>query len=194
MISRSFRPQCGHVAIERGQLKRCFRSKTGAKRQSRGQQAENQRFIRRCFIVFPKPGPVLSVISFGGLWQILKAASKLDWVALLPCKPIALSCGFARRSVSSSMQSIVTISNLSKTYANGYNALIDVNLDIASGEILALLGPNGAGKTTLISIICGIVNASNGYGVGQWSRYSQRVPSNAQPHWPGSPGVNPGCI
>ena len=60
------------------------------------------------------------------------------------------------------MQSIVAISNLSKTYANGYNALKDVNLDIASGEILALLGPNGAGKTTLISIICGIVNASEG--------------------------------
>ena len=60
------------------------------------------------------------------------------------------------------MQAIVAISNLSKTYANGYNALKDVNLDIVSGEILALLGPNGAGKTTLISIICGIVNASEG--------------------------------
>ena len=60
------------------------------------------------------------------------------------------------------MHSIVAISNLSKTYANGYKALKDVNLDIASGEILALLGPNGAGKTTLISIICGIVNASEG--------------------------------
>ena len=60
------------------------------------------------------------------------------------------------------MQAIVAISNLSKTYANGYNALKDVNLDIISGEILALLGPNGAGKTTLISIICGIVNASEG--------------------------------
>lgn len=60
------------------------------------------------------------------------------------------------------MHSIVAISNLSKTYANGYNALKDVNLDIVSGEILALLGPNGAGKTTLISIICGIVNASEG--------------------------------
>jgi len=60
------------------------------------------------------------------------------------------------------MQPIVSISNLSKTYGNGYQALKDVNLDIQKGEILALLGPNGAGKTTLISIICGIVNASNG--------------------------------
>ena len=60
------------------------------------------------------------------------------------------------------MQSIVSIKNLSKTYAGGHHALKDVTLDIASGEILALLGPNGAGKTTLISIICGIVNASSG--------------------------------
>jgi ABC-2 type transport system ATP-binding protein len=60
------------------------------------------------------------------------------------------------------MQPIVSISGLSKTYANGHHALHDVSLDIQQGEILALLGPNGAGKTTLISIICGIVNASAG--------------------------------
>ncbi|MGB5261624.1 MAG: ABC transporter ATP-binding protein [Gammaproteobacteria bacterium] len=60
------------------------------------------------------------------------------------------------------MQPIVSISNLSKTYSTGYQALKNVNLDIQPGEILALLGPNGAGKTTLISIICGIVNASSG--------------------------------
>ena len=57
---------------------------------------------------------------------------------------------------------IVSISNLSKTYASGHQALKKVSLDIEPGEILALLGPNGAGKTTLISIICGIVNASAG--------------------------------
>jgi len=60
------------------------------------------------------------------------------------------------------MSPIVSVSSLSKIYANGYHALKDVSLDIAQGEILALLGPNGAGKTTLISIICGLVNASEG--------------------------------
>ena len=60
------------------------------------------------------------------------------------------------------MQSIVQIQSLSKAYDSGHQALRDVDLDIEQGEILALLGPNGAGKTTLISIICGIVSASQG--------------------------------
>ena len=53
-------------------------------------------------------------------------------------------------------------SNLSKTYASGFEALKDVNLEIRPGEIFALLGPNGAGKTTLINIICGIVKPGEG--------------------------------
>ena len=60
------------------------------------------------------------------------------------------------------MSAIISVSNLSKTYASGFQALKDVNLDIRRGEIFALLGPNGAGKTTLIGIICGIVNATKG--------------------------------
>src|SRR5438874_7805288 len=60
------------------------------------------------------------------------------------------------------MQPIVSVSKLSKTYATGFQALKNVNLEIRRGEIFALLGPNGAGKTTLISIICGIVIPSAG--------------------------------
>jgi len=60
------------------------------------------------------------------------------------------------------MQPVISVSHLSKTYASGFSALKDINLDIYRREIFALLGPNGAGKTTLISIICGIVNASAG--------------------------------
>ena len=60
------------------------------------------------------------------------------------------------------MQSIISINNLSKTYATGFRALKEINLDIKRGEIFALLGPNGAGKTTLIGIVCGIVNPSAG--------------------------------
>jgi len=60
------------------------------------------------------------------------------------------------------LQPSISISNVSKTYASGFRALKNVNLDIRRGEIFALLGPNGAGKTTLINIICGIVNSSKG--------------------------------
>jgi ABC-2 type transport system ATP-binding protein len=60
------------------------------------------------------------------------------------------------------MTPIISISNLSKTYASGFQALKHINLDIRHGEIFALLGPNGAGKTTLINIVCGIVNPSEG--------------------------------
>jgi ABC-2 type transport system ATP-binding protein len=60
------------------------------------------------------------------------------------------------------VQPILTIRGLGKTYASGHAALADVSLEIRPGEIFALLGPNGAGKTTLISIVCGIVTATQG--------------------------------
>lgn len=60
------------------------------------------------------------------------------------------------------MQSIISVRNLTKQYASGFQALKGIDLDIRRGEIFALLGPNGAGKTTLINIICGIVNPSTG--------------------------------
>ncbi len=60
------------------------------------------------------------------------------------------------------MPPIISVQNLSKTYAGGFQALKTINLTIERGEIFALLGPNGAGKTTLIGIVCGIVNPSTG--------------------------------
>ena len=60
------------------------------------------------------------------------------------------------------MQPMISVSNLSKTYDSGFQALKGVDLEVRKGEIFALLGPNGAGKTTLISIICGLVNRSGG--------------------------------
>jgi ABC-2 type transport system ATP-binding protein len=60
------------------------------------------------------------------------------------------------------VQSVISIENLSKTYASGFQALKNINLEISRGEFFALLGPNGAGKTTLISIICGIVMPTSG--------------------------------
>jgi ABC-2 type transport system ATP-binding protein len=60
------------------------------------------------------------------------------------------------------MPVVISIANLTKTYASGQHALKDVSLEIRPGEIFALLGPNGAGKTTLISIVCGIVRKTSG--------------------------------
>jgi len=57
---------------------------------------------------------------------------------------------------------VIRVQGLNKTYAGGFEALKDVDLEIDEGEIFALLGPNGAGKTTLINIICGIVNKTSG--------------------------------
>src|ERR1700733_13036552 len=70
-----------------------------------------------------------------------------------------LPSGFVDRIA---MQPVISVANLSKTYATGFRALRNINLAIHRGEIFALLGPNGAGKTTLISIICGIVNPTEG--------------------------------
>jgi ABC-2 type transport system ATP-binding protein len=60
------------------------------------------------------------------------------------------------------VQPIISVKGLCKTYASGFEALKNIDLDIRRGEIFALLGPNGAGKTTLINIICGIVNPGQG--------------------------------
>ncbi len=61
------------------------------------------------------------------------------------------------------MTPMISVANLSKTYASGFQALKRVNLEISAGEIFGLLGPNGAGKTTLIGIICGLVRPTQGH-------------------------------
>ena len=58
--------------------------------------------------------------------------------------------------------SMLEVTDLSKTYDNGFQALKSANLNVKKGEILALLGPNGAGKTSLISATCGLTNITNG--------------------------------
>ena len=69
---------------------------------------------------------------------------------------------FPPHSIGLPVQPILSVSGLRKTYATGFEALKNVDLEIRRGEIFALLGPNGAGKTTLINIICGVVNPSSG--------------------------------
>nr|WP_246178464.1 ABC transporter ATP-binding protein [Pandoraea horticolens] len=79
---------------------------------------------------------------------------------LLPVQPtqqVPHAC-----AIVAAMPSVISIQNLSKTYATGFQALKNINLEIQRGEIFALLGPNGAGKTTLISTICGIVRPTSG--------------------------------
>lgn len=71
-------------------------------------------------------------------------------------------CALIHHPQDTPVQPDISVKHLNKVYADGFQALKDINLDITPGEIFALLGPNGAGKTTLISIICGIVNLSSG--------------------------------
>ena len=56
----------------------------------------------------------------------------------------------------------LSIKNLTKTYANGNQALKGIDLAVDAGDFYALLGPNGAGKTTAIGIISSLVNKSGG--------------------------------
>ena len=85
---------------------------------------------------------------------------------------------------------IISVSNLSKTYASGFQALKSINLEIRRGEIFALLGPNGAGKTTLISIICGIVNPSAGSVTVDGHDIVTRLPRRARDDRPGAAGAD----
>ena len=88
------------------------------------------------------------------------------------------------------MTSAISVSHLDKTYASGFQALKDINLDIRHGEIFALLGPNGAGKTTLIGIICGIVNPTAGKRHRRRPRHHCRLPRGALADRAGAAGTD----
>ena len=87
------------------------------------------------------------------------------------------------------MLPIISISNLTKTYASGLQALKSINLEIRKGEIFALLGPNGAGKTTLISIVCGIVTPTRSGGCGR-PRHRARLPRGPIEDRPGAARID----
>jgi len=97
-------------------------------------------------------------------WAIASPAPALRHRQGVGCAALRYSVHRIRRADATitGVAPIISVSNLSKTYASGFQALKSINLDIRRAEIFALLGPNGAGKTTLISIICGIVNPSEG--------------------------------
>lgn len=56
----------------------------------------------------------------------------------------------------------LNITNLSKTYANGFTALKGVDLTVPQGDFFALLGANGAGKSTMIGIISSLFPQTHG--------------------------------
>ena len=88
------------------------------------------------------------------------------------------------------MQPIVSVKQLSKTYASGLQALKNIDLEIERGEIFALLGPNGAGKTTLIGTICGIVNPSGGKDRRRRPRHRPRLPRRSGKDRAGAAGAH----
>ncbi len=56
---------------------------------------------------------------------------------------------------------MLAIKNLNKRYGK-FQAVSDLNLEVAEGEIFGFVGPNGAGKTTTMKIICGLLRATSG--------------------------------
>jgi NitT/TauT family transport system ATP-binding protein len=60
------------------------------------------------------------------------------------------------------LRPMVEVRHISKTYAGGVEALNDISIDFAEGQLTSLLGPSGCGKTTLLKIIAGLIPASGG--------------------------------
>ena len=59
-------------------------------------------------------------------------------------------------------RSMVEVRRVSKTYAGGVEALNDISIDFAEGQLTSLLGPSGCGKTTLLKIIGGLIPFERG--------------------------------
>jgi ABC-2 type transport system ATP-binding protein len=59
-------------------------------------------------------------------------------------------------------ETVASLSNVTKRYANGVRALDNLSLDLRRGEIVALLGPNGAGKSTAVKLMMGLSSPTSG--------------------------------
>ncbi len=56
----------------------------------------------------------------------------------------------------------IQMEQVSKVYPNGYQAVTQVDLDVADGEFMVLVGPSGCGKTTLLRMVAGLEDISSG--------------------------------
>src|ERR1700754_3007110 len=56
----------------------------------------------------------------------------------------------------------IVLDHVSKTYADGYTAVKDLNLEIGDGEFMILVGPSGCGKSTALRMIAGLEDITGG--------------------------------
>ncbi|WP_237669222.1 ATP-binding cassette domain-containing protein [Rhodococcus sp. BS-15] len=56
----------------------------------------------------------------------------------------------------------LVITDLAKTYSNGFRAVDGVSFEVKQGQVLGLLGPNGAGKTTTLRMLMGLITPTGG--------------------------------
>ncbi len=71
---------------------------------------------------------------------------------------------------------LVSVTNLSKVYKDGYKAVSDLSFEVERGQVLGLLGPNGAGKTTTLRMMMGLIFPTEG-----------EISIEGKPIYPGSP-------
>jgi len=63
------------------------------------------------------------------------------------------------------MISLITLSNVEKSYKDGFRRkkiIHDLSLDVLKGEVFGFIGPNGAGKSTVINLIMGFIKPESG--------------------------------